>query len=258
MSLDWNESEYRDFLHYLMKAVEEEEVKKILRTICSNNNEPEEALVETDKEKIEMQQRIKELQAQNTILQEKLVIEQNKRKQEQEYTNQLEQQITKIDDRHSMMKKQVEEWQMKYTELSDCFEQGMKVFEYYQNLSPVLQSSLSGIFRGNTVERFLFCGVQKQNIELLWDAIKIRVIDENYEEFGELQSIFNYFFHAYNSTFEKPLYELQSVDENEKFDSEKHMRTAKSRVSGNITAIVFNGYINTNSKKIERKSIVLL
>lgn len=252
MHIENDENQYRDFLKLLKQALLEEEIAEQIRFMLSSS-EMKKSNVEE-----ELQQQIQDLQNENKWLQDQLHIELEKTKQQKEMNQQINKSLTEVSNQYLSVKEQADLWRSKYQKINERFQEQIKIYETFQNLSPSLKSSLSGIFRGNSLEKFLFCGVQKQNVELLWDAIKIRVIDENYEELEELRAIFLYFFHAYNSTFEKPLYELQTVGENDKFDNELHIRTSKSRVSGYIKNTVFNGYINTNSKKTEKKSIVTL
>ncbi|MDQ0156553.1 hypothetical protein [Robertmurraya andreesenii] len=252
MDLEQNENEFEAFLQSLKRALKEDEIIGQIRSIYAESEEKN-SFVEK-----EWKQRIQELEAQNKALQNQIILERSKTKQEQENCLQIQTKLNEISSQYLILKGQVDHWQEKYTGIKALFGEQLKIYKLYQQLSPALKSSLSGIFRGQTIEQFLVCGVQKQNIELLWDAIKIRVVEGNDDELEELRAIFLYFFHAYNSTFDRPLYELQTVSENEKYDSELHMRTSKSRVAGYIDRVIFEGYVNTNSKKIERKSIVAL
>lgn len=262
--------EYPQFLEMLQKALSEDEIKeKIHKIISMENHETEKETKKIEEQLLfdqrrqqeektrttELNQKIKELNNQNAILRnqiEQIHIGQQSALQEKK------QQLTAMMEQNTALNTQVKKYYEAYRNLSNQFSQSLKIYEVYQKLSPALKNTLSGIFQGETIEQFLFCGVQKQNVELLWDAIKIRAIDENEEELDELKEIFIFFFHAYNSTFSKPLFELHTVNENEKYDNEKHVRTSKSRVSGPIKETLLHGFININSKKIERKSIVKL
>ena len=260
MNTSFDESGYQHFLSYLMRAMkEEEQVKDLIRNACLNKVEVTDSNAETSLQKNdELYLQIQELQSENDRLHSEIKRLKNQLVLEENRHFESEQDLKEIKKHNQILSEQLHQVQLNYSILNERFQHEINVFECFRNLSSGLKTSLSGIFRGDSLNHFLYCGVQKSNIELLWDTIKLRVIDGNVEEFEELNSIFMYFFNAYNSIFEKPLYELQSVNENEKFDNEKHMRTTSSRASGEVKQIVFKGYINTNSKKIERKSIVQL
>lgn len=272
MGIKWNDGEYRDFLRYLEKALKDQEIIEILRSVITfdppNENREEKNYLDENSKKTQsefikleieqLQEKLKTVKLNEEKALAKLEQANHELARGKEYNNQLNQQFQTMEGEMLELRKENELLKSNYHELASSFEQGLKVFHTYQCLSSELKSSLSGIFRGETVEHFLFCGVQKPNIELLWDAIKIRVVDENYEQLEELQQIFTYFLNAYNSIFEKPLYELQTVDTNERFDHELHIRTNKSRVSGKIEHVLLKGYWNKNNRKIERKSIVKL
>ena len=142
--------------------------------------------------------------------------------------------------------------------IQSAFAPQLRLYESYQNLPPEVLDTLRGIFRGSSVEEFVFCGVQKHNIELLWDTIKIRAVREEYAGLEELQQIFLYFFDAYNKTFEAPLYRLQEAAAGDEYDNEKHSKTSGSLATGRIREIVLPGYINTHNSRIERKTVVKL
>lgn len=262
--------EYHQFLEFLQKALAEDKIREQICKMVSSEPPPIEKVPTKLEEQLHTEQRtlkieqfrtaelskkIEELNEQNAILRnqiELIHIEQQRAIQDKE------QQLKAIQEENTVLNTQVVQHQEAYKNLIDQFSQSLRIYQLYQKLSPALKKALSGIFQGDTIEQFLFCGVQKQNVELLWDAIKIRAIDENEDELPELKEIFMFFFNAYNATFVKPLFEIQAVDENEKYDNEKHMRTSKSRVSGLITEILLHGYVNTNNNKIERNSIVKL
>lgn len=284
MSFKLKEGEYSDFVDYMVKAIrEEEDVQNILKKIFAKKDENNisNGIHEYKKEKIQMEQKIEELQNKNTKIVEELEqykanynledanktiimnkIEKKLQQKETELQKEIEKgynlnlKITKLENTNACLQEQIIKAQEKSNELRNRFRTEEDIFESYKSLSSSLRNSLSGIFRGSTVEEFIYCGVQKQNIELLWDAIRIRAIEENYDELEELNNIFYYFFYAYNKTFESPLYRLQIVEENEVFDNDRCLRTSTSNSSGKITKVIFKGYINNNNKKIERKTIV--
>jgi predicted nuclease with TOPRIM domain len=255
MGLDMIERDYHVFLQYLMKALTDDQVKETIQTICINNNKSEDKELSL-KNDIDWEQQISALHQENNRIKEELRIERNKLTKERNKLSIVQRQLDEREEQYSKLLEELEQVQNNFDEVNKRFEPVMKMYHDYQSLSQSLKESLSGIFRGSQIEQFLFCGVQKPNIELLWDSIKIRAMDGNEEDIRVLVSIFTYFFEAYNSTFERPIYEMQPVMVNDKFDSEKHIRTRDSRVAGEVKQVVLRGYINKISKKIERKSII--
>ncbi len=131
-----------------------------------------------------------------------------------------------------------------------------EVYKRYTGLSENTKKSLMGIFKGDTIDRFIFCGVQHENIENLWDYINRELIEGKMEDIDSLKIIFDYFFDAHNLIYESKLYIKQEVAVNDRFDDDLHTRISEGNVKGNITEVLFKGYINCNSNKVSRKSLV--
>ncbi|MGG3448527.1 hypothetical protein [Domibacillus aminovorans] len=135
------------------------------------------------------------------------------------------------------------------------YQEAEELYNSIQHLSEETRNSLKRIFKGTTVQDFIFCGVQYENISSLWDFIKNEAMEGREHERETLIAIFRYFFQAYSKTYDTPLYKTQEVQINDVFREDLHIRASDSKISGNITEILLPGYISINGKII-KKSIV--
>jgi len=135
------------------------------------------------------------------------------------------------------------------------YREAEELYGAIQQLSETTRNSLKGIFKGETVQEFIVCGVQYENISSLWDFIKNEMMEGREQERGTLLALFQFFFYEYSKTYDTPLYELQEVKINEAFREDLYIRTLNSKISGNVTEILLPGYTSVNGKII-KKSIV--
>ncbi|MGE7907707.1 hypothetical protein ACQKNS_25435 [Peribacillus sp. NPDC094092] len=135
------------------------------------------------------------------------------------------------------------------------YREAEELYEAVQRLSENTKNSLKGIFKGSSVQEFIVCGVQYENISSLWDFIKNEIMEGREQERGILRALFQYFFQEYNKTYDTPLYKLQEVKINEVFRENLYIRALNSKISGNITDILLPGYMSINGKTI-KKSVV--
>ncbi len=128
------------------------------------------------------------------------------------------------------------------------------IYLIYENLSEEVKNELSDIFKGNDVETFVFCGAQYDNIEMLWDFIKDKIIQGETKEVESLEKIFDYFFKKYNTIYDEPLYEF--IDDEEEYDSKLHTKIKDSKTNKKIKSILLRGYKNTSTSKVIKKTLV--
>lgn len=143
----------------------------------------------------------------------------------------------------------------KYNAIGVKFENVLRMYQIYQQLQEKHGTFLGSLFKGNSIEVFFTCGVQRDNIDLLWDYIKDSIIEEK-DYIEELKTLFNYFFTLYNKIYDNELFRFSEVNIGDYFDSEKHIKSSASNHSGKISNINFYGYYNTNTDKIIKKTIV--
>ena len=186
-----------------------------------------------------------------------------------ELLREKENEIARLQQEVESKKEEISEYQIKITHLNEKMEayynelqkrradyrEAEKLYEAVQQLSETTKSSLKGIFKGGSVQEFIVCGVQYENISSLWDFIKNEIMEGREQEREILLALFLYFFQEYGKTYDTPLYKIQQVKMNEVFREDLYIRALNSKISGNITDILLPGYISINGKTI-KKSVV--
>jgi tetratricopeptide (TPR) repeat protein len=221
-----------DFIEALMVSLQDERVIKKIKEIVeagsfSQMGVPKEQLREKEKEIAKLQQEIESKKEEISECQ--IMIHQLNEKMES-YFNELQ-------------KRRAD------------YREAEELYEAVQQLSETTKNSLKGIFKGGSVQEFIVCGVQYENISSLWDFIKNEIMEGREQERGILCALFQYFFQEYSKTYDTPLYKLQEVKMNEVFREDLYIRALNSKISGNITDILLPGYMSINGKTI-KKSVV--
>ncbi|NME81600.1 hypothetical protein [Clostridium sp. SM-530-WT-3G] len=197
------------------------------------------------------------------LVQYKICVEDLKEKN-LEYKNKYEKgqkKYTDIAEENSKIKNQYSIINNEYNKLNDELDIYKKTYknldDIYNNflsLRDEIKDNLSNVIKADNSELFLCSGVQWDNLEALWQFISYKLNEYNEDELNMLISTFNYLFEKYNQV--QNLYELMNVNIGDEFDEDLHTRGAESRVAGNITKVMLNGYKNIRTNKIIQKSIV--
>ncbi|MCK1986229.1 MULTISPECIES: coiled-coil domain-containing protein [Peribacillus] len=183
-----------------------------------------------------------------------------------ELLREKEKEIARLQQEIESKKEEISEYQIKITHLNGKMEayftelqkrradyrEAEELYEAVQQLSHSTKSSLKGIFKGGSVQEFIVCGVQYENISSLWDFIKNEIMEGREQEREILLALFLYFFQEYSKTYDTPLYRIQQVKMNEVFREDLYIRAPNSKISGNITDILLPGYISINGKTIKK------
>jgi len=148
-----------------------------------------------------------------------------------------------------VLSKQLQDYQQNFASLE-------KHYVLFTQLSAITHSSIAGIFKDNSLEGFLACGVQERNIESLWEYIKIQVIEENNGDIAKLITLFQYLFALYAKAY--PHIQPQAIRMGASFHPNEHIKTSSSPVSGAIKNVLLAGWTNTKTKKTIKPSIVQL
>ncbi|MFE4813676.1 hypothetical protein ACFQ9Y_21485 [Peribacillus simplex] len=186
-----------------------------------------------------------------------------------ELLREKEKEIAKLQQEIEKKKEEISECQIMIRQLNEKMEsyfnelqkrradyrEAEELYEAVQQLSETTKNSLKGIFKGGSVQEFIVCGVQYENISSLWDFIKNEIMEGREQERGILRALFQYFFQEYSKTYDTPLYKLQEVKMNEVFREDLYIRALNSKISGNISDILLPGYMSINGKTI-KKSVV--
>jgi len=178
--------------------------------------------------------------------------------------NRLSQEINELQQLKSQKEKELQQTQSTNTKLNKTiefyrnnFEDELRVYELFLDLSDNTKSSLKGIFKDNSLKGFLACGIQEKNISSLWDYIKSELIEDKNPDSKKLVEIFNFLFTNYSLAF--PMYQLQEVNVGDSYDTELHINhSSSSGVSGAIKEVLLRGWINTKNNKIIKPSVVVI
>lgn len=138
------------------------------------------------------------------------------------------------------------------------FDENFYMFNQFKKMDIETLKSLKGIFKHETIENFIACGSQQENLEALWDFIKYRVMNGQITELELLSDIFRYFLEVYNETSDQQVLKRQIVKIGDGFDVSLHIRTPDGKASGKIGSVYLEGYLNAVTDAIIRKSIVRL
>lgn len=136
------------------------------------------------------------------------------------------------------------------------FENQMRVYMLYKELSPRAIKSLENIFKGDSIDTFIACGIQEDNINSLWYYIKNEIIEERSEDIENLKFIFEYFFNLY--IVPNDYCTSQDVKIGDRFDTGIHLAHSKGKAIGEVKEVLLRGYLNKNTKKVINKSVVLV
>lgn len=156
----------------------------------------------------------------------------------------------------SVKKESILPLQKKLNFYREQFENQIKVYTLYKSLSPRAIKSLENIFKGDSIDTFIACGIQEDNINSLWYYIKNEIIEERDEDIDSLKIIFEYFFNLY--IVPNDYYISQDVKIGDRFDTSTHIAHSKGKASGEVKEVLLRGYLNKNTKKVINKSVVLV
>lgn len=137
------------------------------------------------------------------------------------------------------------------------FKQDLKIYRIYEELSPTTKDSIKNIFKNDSLDGFISCGVQEKNISSFWEYIKLEIINDKNKDIEKLTEIFYYFFDKYRLAY--PMYELDTTKVDDNFDTQLHIKHNRSQnVSGSIKKVLLHGYLNIKTNNIVKQSIVFI
>jgi len=242
----------------LLELLKDEDVQKAILAITKSKKKKEKNLEDILKEKDEeiemlngLMEKFKKCFADEEVKTKKLTknvtLKDNELRELEEAKNSLKTEIKEMKSEKDKLSKKVDFYR-------DNFEKELTTYALYEGLSSATKASLKGIFKDDSLKGFLACGVQEKNISSFWDYVKDELREEKNSDIKSLKMIFQFFFEGYNRAY--PMYEVQKVALGDAFDTEEHIKTNSSSVSGKVDEVVFVGWINAKTKKIVKKSIV--
>ena len=224
---------------------QDDEVQRAVEKICKKKGD-----CSAQEKEIEMLKALVEkLKAMMGQKDETIQASQRKERLQNETLRKYEEKIEKLQKEREEIKKEIEK-------CKNAFAQELEAYEIYQSLDHETKRALEGIFKNDSLQGFLACGVQEKNIEALWEYIKNEIIEEKKGDVDKLETIFDLFFNRFTLAF--PFYRRQEVAVGESFDPQKHINLSSITPSGEIKQVLFRGWLNTKTGKIVKKSIVKL
>jgi hypothetical protein len=185
------------------------------------------------------------------------------RQEEAQNRKQLETRIASLEKEHNKAKEdlqsaqdELQKAQSEAAQLRNRFKEAQELYERFQKLEPQMKRELQGIFKGNSLEQFIWCGVQSEKIPSLWEYMKDKAL--NGIDIRPLIPIFDYFFDAYNQTNDSPLWARTQTRVGERFDTDKHIRLQSGGVQGPLTRVILEGYTVAHNKKLLKKPVIEL
>jgi len=242
----------------LLELLKDEDIQKAVLAIRKSKIKKEKKLEYSIKEKdneIEMLkglvEKLKKCFREEEVKSEKLTkdidIKNNKLRELEELKNRLKFGIKDLKSKNNKLSKKVDFYR-------NTFEKELNTYALYEGLNSSTKSSLKGIFKDDSLQGFLACGVQEKNISSLWEYVKDELREEKNSDIKNLKTIFYFFFDSYKRAF--PIYKVQNVAVGDEFDNEEHIKTNSGSVSGKVDEVVFVGWVNSKTNKIIKKSIV--
>lgn len=225
----------KDFKEKLVKILEEEDemVLKYLKKIFTN-------LLDDKNQKDVNNSMIEKLQSENKDLQSELL----------QMKTQADEKNIEIEKLNLNLKERDSEINL----LKNRFKIEEELFREYNSITGSLKEELEGVFKGDTIEEFICCGVQPKNIDSLWEIAKKSILEDE-KDWEKTVQIFKYFFDSFNKTYSLPLYVSLNTRLDNKFEEDFHL--SKNIASGYIERVYLDGYSDRN-EKIIKKAIVSL
>lgn len=129
-----------------------------------------------------------------------------------------------------------------------------EIFEVYKTMSPDTKNRLEAVFEVETLEGFIANGLQFENISILWDFMKRKVIDKDDNDIDNLLKIFDFFFKFYNLGSKESRYVLIEPKTGDSFDR-NNCSIIGTEVDGKIAKVHIPGYKDVKTGDV-KKAIV--
>ena len=143
-------------------------------------------------------------------------------------------------------------------QLDARFSRGWELFEAYRKVSEHTRQILhNGVFTQEASFMSFICGgAQLTALDRLWDALRDCVLRGQQDDAAILRYFFEYCLELVNASRTQSKYEILSVKVGDSFDSDCHSEGPNSKAQGIVRKVYLQGYRNTYSDRIMKKSIV--
>ena len=149
----------------------------------------------------------------------------------------LEKEISSKENEIGKLKMEIADYKQTYC----LFMEANKLFSDYQLVSTETKKRLESLFEGQTYEGFVSNGLQWENISILWNFMKKKVIENDMVDLETLIRVFKFFFNFYNSSLRECRYVLLEPKEDTPFDK-NICSVVGTGMDGNITKVLLFGY----------------
>jgi len=136
-----------------------------------------------------------------------------------------------------------------YKQKYNVFVQAEDLFSTYQAMSDDTKKRLESIFEANTYTGFISNGLQWENISILWNFMKKKIIESDMSDIEVLISIFRFFFDFYNSGLKESRYSLIEPEVGTSFDK-NICAVVGSGMDGKITQVFLPGYKDIKTDEV--------
>lgn len=194
-----------------------------------------------------------------TSLEDEMKSEKKKIKELKERNEELEKKVTKsdsiIENLQSEQKRtnesltdvtnKLSEYKQKY----DIFVNAESLFSDYQSMSDDTKKRLESVFEAETYTGFISNGLQWENISILWNFMKKKIIESDMVDIQTLIPIFKFFFDFYNSGLKESRYALLEPKVGTSFDKNT-CAVVGSGMDGKITEVFLPGYKDLKTDEV--------
>lgn len=136
-----------------------------------------------------------------------------------------------------------------YKNKFELFVRAENVFVEYMAMSDDTKNRLESIFEANTYTGFISNGLQWENISILWNFIKKKIIENDKSDIQVLIRIFKFFFDFYNSGLKLARYVLIEPVAGIAFDKNT-CTIVGTGMDGKISEVLLPGYKDIKTEEV--------
>ena len=234
----------------------DEDIRQLIKRLASSDNETED--VQQDAAPLhEVQKELQESQIMIAKLKKLIGISENNLNSQASDIKQLRESLKSNEKEKAALTKSFNRQQVQLKRYEDLFKDEIATHQAFMSLSSSTKKSLSGIFKDDSLQGFMACGIQEKSINNLWEYLKNEVIEDSNEDLPALTDIFDFLFSRYVIAY--PIYERQPLKVGDEFDPQQHIKHSSSNnVSGKIQKIILHGWKNKKTKKLIKQSVVII
>lgn len=136
-----------------------------------------------------------------------------------------------------------------YKKRFELFVRAEVIFADYKSLSEDTKNRLESIFEADSYTGFISNGLQWDNISILWNFMKKKIIENDLSDIQVLIQIFRYFFDFYNSGLKEARYILIEPVVGNAFDRNT-CSVVGSSMDGKIVEILLPGFKDIKTEEV--------